>query len=376
MSERIYIRPILRPTASPRLGGAAFLGGPGCVEAVEVLRRPAAAPSPMSSDIALLAHADGEAEALGLRRALGDQAAEAALRALAKVASAPPAVAGVALDRPRIMGVLNVTPDSFSDGGMHYAMQDCVSRARAMAAAGVDFFDIGGESTRPGAEFVPADVEMARVLPAITALREAGMAPPISIDTRKPDVARAAFAAGARIWNDVSSLGYAADGLETAAALTAGPDGGWICLMHAQGDPSNMQDAPSYDNALLDVYDLLARRLEQAVAAGAPADRVILDPGVGFGKTLEHNLAIFRGLALYATLGAPLLIGASRKRFVGALSGESLPTRRAPGSIAAALWSAGQGARILRVHDVEETAQALSVWSALVSNELIDGANS
>ena len=265
------------------------------------------------------------------------------------------------------MGVLNVTPDSFSDGGLHLAAAACLERARAMVAEGVDIFDIGGESTRPGAELVPAQEECARILPAIEAIRAAGLAPPISVDTRKPEVARAAFAAGARIWNDVSSLGYAQDGLETAAALTNGPEGGWICLMHAQGDPKTMQDAPHYEDPLLDVYDRLARRLEEAVKAGAPEDRVILDPGIGFGKLLDDNLSIFRGLSLYTALGAPLLIGASRKRFIGELSGEPLPKRRGAGSVAAALWSAGQGARILRVHDVEETAQALRVWSALTS---------
>ncbi len=371
MTEQLYFQPIT--TGSGVAAGRAaprrpFLGRADQLLGLRVIARRRDAPAARSVEEARAADLDL------VEARFGAEAAARAEAALARIAAAPPAVAGVALDRPRIMGVLNVTPDSFSDGGLYFSAEACAARAREMAAHGVDFFDIGGESTRPGSDAVSAEEERDRVLPAIAALRAAGLATPISIDTRKPEIARAAFAAGARIWNDVSSLGYAEDGLETAAALTSGPEGGWICLMHAQGDPKTMQDAPAYDDALLDVYDLLARRLEGAVAAGVPESRVVLDPGIGFGKTLEHNLQILRGLALYTTLGAPLLIGASRKRFIGALSGEADAARRAPGSIAAALWSAAQGARILRAHDVEETAQALSVWTALVVGDDREGA--
>lgn len=373
MTEQYYVQPMIAGSdvaigrsENPR----PFLGRPDQVLGVRLLARREDDPARRSVDAA------GPADLEALAGQFGDRAAESAARALARIAAPPPAVAGVTLERPRIMGVLNVTPDSFSDGGAHLAPEACRARAEEMARCGVDFLDIGGESTRPGAEFVPAEIERARVLPAIAAIRASGVGAPISIDTRKPEIARDAFEAGARIWNDVSSLGYAADGLETAAALTRGATGGWVCLMHAQGEPKTMQSAPRYDDALLDVYDLLARRLEAAVAAGAPESRVILDPGIGFGKTLAHNLAILRGLALFSTLGAPLLLGASRKRFIGALSGENDAARRAPGSVAAALWSASQGARILRAHDVEETAQALSVWSALVAEEDMEGASS
>lgn len=372
MTEKFYFQPI---TAGSNVAAGlaaqkrAFLGQSDGLVGLRLLAREPGAPHRRAISEA------APADLAAIEARYGAEAARAAETALARIAAQPRSVAGIALDRPRVMGVLNVTPDSFSDGGRHFSAEACLARARVMTAHGVDFFDIGGESTRPGAERVPVEEELRRVVPAVAAIRADGLSAPISVDTRKPEVARAAFAAGARIWNDVSSLGYAADGLETAAALCSGPEGGWVCLMHAQGEPETMQVAPRYDDALLDVYDLLARRLEEAVDAGVPEDRVILDPGIGFGKSLEHNLEIFRGLALYTALGAPLLVGASRKRFVGALSGEQDAVRRAPGSIAAALWSAAQGARILRVHDVEETAQAFSVWTALVSEDDREGAN-
>ncbi|TYO90507.1 dihydropteroate synthase [Oceanicella actignis] len=270
-------------------------------------------------------------------------------------------ICGLTLDRPRIMGVINVTPDSFSDGGRHLAAEAAAEAGRRMLAEGADILDIGGESTRPGAAEIPAEEEAARVLPVITALRGAA---PLSIDTRKPEVARAAFAAGAALYNDVSALTFAPDSLAAAAEL-----GGPVCLMHAQGDPQTMQRNPRYDDVLLDVYDWLAARVAACEAAGIARARILVDPGIGFGKTLAHNLALLRGLSLFHGLGCAILLGVSRKSFIGALSGEADPARRAPGSIAAGLAGLAQGVQILRVHDVAQTAQAVAVWRAIRHGE-------
>jgi dihydropteroate synthase len=283
----------------------------------------------------------------------------------ARLAIPRPAICGLSLDRPRIMGVVNVTPDSFSDGGLHLALPDAVARARALAEAGADILDIGGESTRPGAEPVPADEEMARVVPVIAALRAGGLALPISIDTRKAAVARAAFDAGADLLNDVSALAHDPASLALAAA-----SGRPVCLMHAQGDPRTMQDAPAYDDVLLDVTDFLEARVAAAAAAGIPRARILLDPGIGFGKTVAHNLALVRGLAILHGLGCGLLFGASRKRFIGAIGGADEPAARVPGSIAVALEALRQGAQVIRVHDVAETRQAVLLWQALNGSEV------
>lgn len=271
---------------------------------------------------------------------------------------------GLALDQPRIMGVLNITPDSFSDGGVHFDHAWAIHAGLVMVEAGADIIDVGGESTRPGAEPIPEDVEMDRIIPVIEGLVAAGCQAPISVDTRKAHVARAAFDAGARIFNDVSALAFDPDSAEMAARLVR-DTGGWICLTHSQGEPSIMQKNPHYDDVVLDVFDALAERFRFAVAAGVPADRIIVDPGIGFGKTAQHNLQLLRGLAIYHGLGAPILLGASRKRFIGAISGEATAQKRGPGSIAAAMWGVARGAQIVRVHDVVETIQALSVWRAL-----------
>lgn len=263
------------------------------------------------------------------------------------------ALAGIAMDRPRLMGILNVTPDSFSDGGDHLDPDAAVEAAGKMAEDGVDILDIGGESTRPGADFVPPDQEIARTAPVITALSAAGLAP-ISIDTRKTDVARAALAAGAQILNDVSAMSFDQD-----MAHLAAESGAPICLMHAQGDPKTMQAAPSYDDVLLDVYDFLADRIAAAEAAGIQRARIIADPGIGFGKTLQHNLALLVRLSLFHGLGVPILLGASRKRFIGTIGGQEDAKARMPGSIAVALAGIQQGVQILRVHDIAETKQAV-----------------
>ena len=279
---------------------------------------------------------------------------------LARLTARRPPVCGLALDRPRIMGVLNVTPDSFSDGGRHLALADAVAGAWAMAEAGADILDVGGESTRPGADPVAAAAEIERVVPVIAALRAEGFAGPISIDTRSGAVARAAFDAGADLFNDVSALTHDPASLGVAAA-----SGRLVCLMHAQGDPRTMQDAPAYDDVLLDVLDFLDARIAAAEAARIPRARILVDPGIGFGKTVAHNLALIRGLSALHGLGCGILFGASRKRFIGALGAAPAPRDRMPGSLAVALEALRQGAQVLRVHDVKETRQAVALWSAL-----------
>jgi dihydropteroate synthase len=278
--------------------------------------------------------------------------------------SAPRApIAGLNWSRPRTMGIVNVTPDSFSDGGRFLDPEAALAQARRLVAAGAEILDVGGESTRPGAAEVPEAEEKDRCLPLIRAIAPE-IEVPISIDTRKTGVARAALEAGAVMLNDVAALTYDG-GMAALAAEREAP----ICLMHAQGDPETMQRDPRYGHVLLDVYDFLAGRLAAAEAAGIPRARVILDPGIGFGKTVTHNLALIRGLSLLHGLGCVLLLGASRKRFIGTVGGAEEPAARVPGSLAVALAGAGQGAQILRVHDMEQTTQALRLNAALTNWE-------
>ncbi|SFR52666.1 dihydropteroate synthase [Litoreibacter janthinus] len=274
--------------------------------------------------------------------------------------SAPHLLPDLPKDRPAVMGVLNITPDSFSDGGKFIAPQDAIARAQAMGAKGADILDIGGESTRPGAALVPEAEEVARTAPVISALRAAGVSVPISIDTRKAAVAEAALSAGANMLNDVSAMTF-----DDAMAATAARSGAPICLMHAQGDPATMQNDPHYDNVLLDVYDYLAERVAAAQAAGIAKDRIIVDPGVGFGKTQAHNLTLIRGLSLFHTLGCPILLGVSRKRFIGNISGVERAEDRAFGSVSVALEGVRQGVQIIRAHDIEAHRQAFALWQAI-----------
>jgi len=269
---------------------------------------------------------------------------------------------GTVADRPAIMGILNVTPDSFSDGGLFLDPDKARAHGRALVQAGADILDIGGESTRPGSDPVPAAEEIARTVPVIAALHGDGTGP-MSIDTRKADVAEAALAAGAAIVNDVSGLGFD-PGLAPLLAARGAP----VCLMHAQGDPKTMQDAPAYDDVTLDVFDWLADRIAMAAAAGIARDRIIVDPGIGFGKTVAHNLQLLRDIAVFHALGCPVLLGASRKRFIGVIGGGETPPDRAHGSVAVALHAVAQGVNILRVHDVAETRQALSLHMALIGD--------
>jgi dihydropteroate synthase len=268
-------------------------------------------------------------------------------------------IAGLTLERPRIMGVVNVTPDSFSDGGRWLDSGAAIAHGLQLEAEGADILDIGGESTRPGAEPVGLDEELRRVIPVIAALAKQVRAP-IAIDTRNAEVMRRAADAGARIINDVSALGHGPSALRVAAD-TGLP----VVLMHAQGDPRTMQLNPHYDDVVLDVYDWLEERIAACEAAGIRRERLIVDPGIGFGKTLDHNLALLGSLGIFHGLGCPILLGASRKSFIGRLSGGVPAPERMPGSVAAALVGIAQGVQIVRVHDVAATRQALAVWEAV-----------
>ncbi len=258
------------------------------------------------------------------------------------------------------MGVVNVTPDSFSDGGRFLDEEAAVSHARALIAAGADMLDVGGESTRPGAEPVAEAEEIARVTPLIAAIR-AGSDIPISVDTMKPAVARAAVAAGATMWNDITALGHAPEAPAVAAEL-----GCEVTLMHMQGDPRTMQADPRYDDVVGEVCGFLQARAEAAMAAGVSRERIWLDPGIGFGKATEHNLALLANLDTLTALGFPVLLGVSRKRFIRSIDETAVEAGdRLGGSLAAALWGARAGVAAVRVHDVRETAQALKVWEAI-----------
>ncbi len=264
----------------------------------------------------------------------------------------------IRLDQPQVMGIVNVTPDSFSDGGAYVDAQAAAEAGADMTAAGAAILDVGGESTRPGAKPVWEGDEIERVLPVVQRLAAGGQA--VSIDTRKAAVAEAALGAGARLVNDVSGLTWD-DRMAGVVAASGAP----VVIMHAQGDPQTMQDDPRYDDVLVDVFIWLEECIAAAEAAGIARERILVDPGIGFGKSVAHNLALMNGLALFHGLGCPIVLGASRKRMIGALAGEAPADRRLPGSLALALKAVEQGAQIVRVHDVPETVQALKVWRGL-----------
>ncbi|MEM7499763.1 MAG: dihydropteroate synthase [Pseudomonadota bacterium] len=309
-------------------------------------------------EVAVLARGKAP-EVLPLEAAATLPGLESAIGRIVSARPPLPALDAMAMRRPAIMGIVNVTPDSFSDGGLYAQAGAAVAHGLALATTGADILDIGGESTRPGATPVPPDAEQARVLPVIEGLRAAGCDLPLSIDTRHAATARAALAAGATLLNDVSAMLH--DPAMPAVAAKAPA----LCLMHAQGDPQTMQRSPHYGDVLLDVYDFLEARLEAAEDLGIPRDRVLIDPGIGFGKTVAHNLALLRGLSLFHSLGAPILLGVSRKRFIGTIGGAETAAARAPGSLGAGLFALGQGVHVLRVHDVSETVQAVRLWHAL-----------
>jgi dihydropteroate synthase len=267
------------------------------------------------------------------------------------------------LDVPRVMGIVNVTPDSFADGGEHATLEAAIAHGLQLAGEGADILDIGGESTRPGALDVPVDEELRRVIPVIEALAKQ-TALPLSIDTSKPEVMRAAVAAGAGMVNDVHAL-RREGALEAAAAL-----GVPVVLMHMLGEPRSMQDAPRYDDVVADVHRFLAERIFAAEMAGIAKKHLVVDPGFGFGKTIAHNLALLAQLDRFTELGVPVLAGLSRKKTIGELTGRSDPHDRIHGSVAAHLIAAQRGAMLLRVHDVAATVDALKVWNAVAAQPM------
>ena len=264
----------------------------------------------------------------------------------------------IRLDQPQVMGIINATPDSFSDGGAYANAAAAAEAGAVMAGEGAAIIDVGGESTRPGATSVWEGDEIERVLPVVQQLAAGGTA--VSIDTRKSGVMSAAIGAGAGLVNDVSALTWDSEAAGVVAAA-----GVPVVLMHHQGDPQSMQDAPRYDDALVEVYLWLEARIAAAEQAGIARAKILIDPGLGFGKSVAHNLELLNGLALFHGLGCGMVVGASRKRMIGALANEAPADARLPGSLALALKAVDQGAQIVRVHDVPETVQAIKVWRGL-----------
>jgi len=263
----------------------------------------------------------------------------------------------IPLDRPKIMGIVNVTPDSFSDGGEHETTEQAIAHAKLLINQGADILDIGGESTRPGAAPVSVEEELQRVLPVLRGVIDLGV--PISIDTRRPQVMAQAVAMGVDLLNDVNGF---RDPLAFDVAVNSSCG---LCIMHMLGEPRTMQDNPQYGDVVAEVTDFLMTRCQAFVDRGVDRRRLLIDPGFGFGKNLDHNLALLRGIGDMAAR-QPVLVGVSRKRMIAGLLGQDCPpNERVTGSVVAALWAAEQGAQILRVHDVEETVQALAVWSAI-----------
>jgi dihydropteroate synthase len=279
--------------------------------------------------------------------------------ALARLTSPRPAIAGLSLDTPRLMGILNLTPDSFSDGGEFTDPDKALAQAQRMLAEGADMLDLGGESTRPGAAEISVDTEISRTAPVIAALRSQGVTAPISIDTRKAAVARAALDAGACLINDVSAFHFDPY-MARLAARAQVP----VALMHAQGLPDAMQDNPDYGDVVLDVYDSLETQLRKAEAAGIARGRILVDPGIGFGKRDAHNMALINRISLFHALGCGILLGVSRKAGIGRIGGIPDPHDRGPASAAIGLYALGQGVQMLRVHDTEVHRQMIALWRA------------
>lgn len=263
-------------------------------------------------------------------------------------------------ERTLVMGVVNVTPDSFSDGGMFASADDAVAHGARLVDEGADLVDVGGESTRPGSDPIEVDEELLRVVPVIEGLVKARPGTPLSVDTRKPDVASAALDAGASVVNDI------AGGRNGALLETVSRTGAGVVLMHMLGEPKSMQDDPRYDDVVEEVHEFLRERIEAAVFAGIPEERICIDPGIGFGKTVDHNLALLRAVPALRLLGAAVMVGASRKGFIGTLTGVEDPAARLEGSLAVAVLAAAHGADLVRVHDVEPTVRALKVADAVV----------
>ena len=345
---RLYVEPIGISLEAP--GGRPLAGGPLRFNRVRVSAKTGGE---------VLTAAAGLGCARRWAAKLGPPHDRAFEQSLERLIAPRPALPGTRPHRPLLMGIVNVTPDSFSDGGEHFAAEAAIARAHQLADDGADILDIGGESTRPGASEVDAVEEWRRVGPVLHGLR--ALALPLSIDSRHAPVIGQALNAGAGIVNDVSGFRHQPLGL--ALALSAGAT---IVLMHSRGAPGNMRHLTHYQDVALDVYDDLATLLRQAVAAGVQRERIVLDPGIGFAKTPEQNFELLRRLALFHALGQPLMVGASRKSFLGALSDGAPPKGRVAASLATAIFAAAQGAHVLRVHDVRETRQALAAWRVLL----------
>lgn len=346
---RRYLRPLIREPVDASAEARPLAGGPLAYDAVELIERDAGGETYRRiASLEVLARQSA---------AQGWQAEHDAW--LARL-SAAPAAAGLLAGRPLLMGVVNLTPDSFSDGGDHVTPEVAVARARELVAAGAGIVDLGAESTRPGATAVPARIQLERLLPVLEALGDCGAV--LSVDTRSAEVMAAALAAGAGLINDVSGFRHDGDSLAVLAGSSVP-----VVLMHSRATPAEMQREAVYGDVLLEVYDWLQARLVSLAEAGIAAERVILDPGFGFAKTAEHNLALLQGLGLLHGLGRPLLAGLSRKSFIARLSHGEPPKERLPGSLAAALAALGQGVQMLRVHDVAETRQAVALWQRIVS---------
>jgi dihydropteroate synthase len=357
MPSELYLKPLGLLSGEPARQAVAsgiarrLAGGPLAFAAVDLIRRGAGD----RREAALLDI--GTLQSCNLRTE--DPALSQALERALDVIAAPRAnFAGLTLDRPRLMGVVNVTPDSFSDGGRFHDSAAAIAHGRAMMKAGAEILDIGGESTRPGAAPVTIEEEISRVIPVIAELAKEGAI--VSIDTRHAEVMRRAVDAGARVINDVTALSGDQGSLKAAAASGAG-----IVLMHMQGEPRTMQKDPQYRDAPLDIHDYFAARLEACAKADIARDRIVLDPGIGFGKSDRHNIALLDDLALLHGLGCGLLLGVSRKSFIGRLSRGEDADHRLPGTLAATLAGLDRGVQIHRLHDVAEASQALAIWRAI-----------
>ena len=272
--------------------------------------------------------------------------------------SKPNSTLGLNFETPIVMGILNVTPDSFYDGESSFSNKQFVEKGLSLLQTGCDILDVGGESTRPGAIEVPFGEEVERVVGVINKIKKCSPSAIISVDTRKANVAEKALQAGASIVNDISAGSFDKKMFDVVAKYKVG-----ICLMHSQGLPANMQDSPYYENVILDIYDYLEAKITEAELKGISREKIIVDPGIGFGKSLSHNLEIIKKVGLFLGLGCPLMLGLSRKSFISEITSESLPTERLVGSIAAMLGTLRNGVNIFRVHDVKETVDAIKVWN-------------
>jgi len=348
MTASLTLRPLVQVGAAASADDVLLAGGPLRFHQCEAVVRDGA--SERARAVIAAAEAQKWAEGYGL--------APDAKDLLQRLSALRPPIAGLDLGQPQVMGVINVTPDSFSDGGDRFDPARAIADGLAMRDAGAAILDIGGESTRPGAAPVPPEEELRRVVPVVKGLAKAGAL--VSIDSRRAAVMAATLDVGAQIINDVTALAGDPESLVLAAQRQVP-----VVLMHMQGEPQTMQRQPHYDDAPLDVYDVLAARVAACEAAGIPRARIAVDPGIGFGKTVSHNLRILDQLAVFHGLGCAVVIGVSRKSFIGRLTGAEAAKARLPGSLAGALAGIARGAQIIRAHDVAETRQALAVWTAI-----------